>query len=199
MSASVLYRNKPYDGVRLIYDRVSYPVGTPIDLTYSEASGERYYYTLIGTTYSTEMEAATFKSFVSATMSGGVAHIVNLVPLLPGEMVHLQLRVTAMNASTTKGFLATTDAAFYHTGSVIQPVGGTAGVQYNIRKDFATASIYYLANATQSVTLLIGGEPGEVLDWSLFIEYSKSFHSISTPATPPPQKPIYPIQNNPTS
>lgn len=199
MSANILYRNKPYDGVRLIYDRVAFPTGIQVDTTYSEASGERFYYTLIGTTYSTEMEAATFKSFISATMSGGVAHYVNLVPLLPGELVHLQVRVSAMNASTDKAFLATTDAAFINTGSIIKPVGGTAGVQYNIRKDFATASIYYVPNGTQSVLMLLGGEPGEDLDWSMFIEYSKSFHSISQPETSPPLKPIYPIQNNPTA
>jgi hypothetical protein len=192
MSASVLYRNKPYSGVRLTYQRASFPTGTLVDTTYSEALGNRYYYTLLGTTFSTEMEAATYQSFISATMSGGIAHFVDLVPLLPGELVHLQTRVSAMNASSTKALIATTDAAFINTGSTIKPVGGTAAVTLNIRKDFMTASIYYVANGTQSVTLLLGGEAGEDLDWSIFVEYSKSFHSISSPASPPVSKPIYP-------
>lgn len=189
--SNILFRNRPFSGVRLSYDRVSFPTGTPVDTNFAEGSGQRYYYSVLGGTVSNSMESATFESFVGLTMSGAQTHFFELVPLLPGELVHLTTTVTAVNATFSRGFLANTDAAFINTGAEIKPIGGTAGIQYDIRTDYSTVNVAFVANGTASVVLYLTGQTGFTLDWSLFISYKKSFHSIANP-TIPSIKPIYP-------
>lgn len=189
--SNILFRNRPFSGVRLAYDRIAFPSGLPVDKNFAEGSGERYYYTLLGGTVSNSMEAATFDSFVGLTMSGAQTHFFDLVPLLPGEIVHITSTVTAVNATFSKGFLANTDAAFINTGTEIKPIGGTAGIQTNVRTDFSTVGISFVANGTASVSLFLSGQGGFNLDFSLFINYKKSYHSIASPTTPS-LKPIYP-------
>jgi hypothetical protein len=190
MPKNALFRNLEYDKVRFIYARTAFPSGSPVDTNYAEASGNRYYYSILGSSAS-DMEAATFNSFISVTMSGGAAHFIDLVPLLPGELVHLTTTITAVNDSVSKGLIADTNAAYINTGTEIKPIGGTISISYNIKKDFMTASVAYVDNGTASVGLLIGGELGENLDWNIFVSYKKGFHSISSTSSNP-SKPIYP-------
>lgn len=191
MSKNILFRNRPFSGVRLSYSRVSFPTGTPIDTNLAEARGDRYYYSLINGTVSNSMESATFESFVGLTMSGAQTHFFELVPLLPGELVHLTTTVTAVDGTFSGAFLANTDAAFINTGTEIKPIGGTAGIQYNVRTDFSTVGVAYVENGTASVVLYLSGQSGKTLDWSVYVSYKKSFHSISNPSLQP-IKPIYP-------
>lgn len=191
MAINALFKDIKYDKVRFTYTRASFPSGTLVDTNYSEGSGSRYYYNILGSTFS-DMEAATFQSFISVTMSGSAVHFIDLVPLEVGELVYLNTTITAVNASVTKGFIANTDAAYINTGSQIKPIGGTPSVSYNIKKDFMTASVFFIENGTQSIGLGIGGEAGENLDWNIFVSYKKSFHSISKPTQSSPVKPIYP-------
>lgn len=191
MAINALFKDIKFDKVRFSYQRTSFPSGTVVDTNYAEGSGSRYYYNLLGSTAS-DMEAATFQSFISVTMSGAAAHFIDLVPLEVGELVYLDTKITAVNDSVTKGLIAYTDAAYINTGSLIKPIGGTPSISYGIKKDFMTASVAFIENGTQSVALFIGGEAGENLDWNIFVSYRKSFHSISNPTQSPPLKPIYP-------
>lgn len=195
--ANVLLKNREFDGVRFIYTRYEFSTGTQVDQTYAEGSGNRYYYNILGSTASSEMEAATFKSFISVTMSGAVTHFIDLVPMEPGELVYFDMTVTTINGLVDKGFSANPKGTFIHTGTNIIPVGGTAsGLTYNIKTDFTDVSTEFMVNATSSIALCLTGQTGQVLDWNLFVDYKKSFHSISSPPGPtssPEPRPIYPI------
>jgi hypothetical protein len=194
MSVNILFKNREFDGVRFTYTRADFPSGTIVDQTYSEGSGNRYYFNILGSTASEQMEAATFQSFISVTMSGAVTHFIELVPMEPGELVYFDMTVTSVNGPVDKGFVANPKGSFIHTGSDILPVGGTAGLTYDIRTDFTSVNTAFIINATASVALGITCESGETLDWNLFVDYKKSFHSISSPPGPTgPPKPIYPI------
>ena len=188
---NILFRNRPFSGVRLAYNRVSFPTGTLVDTNFAEGSGQRYYYSLINGTVSNSMESATFESFVGLTMSGAQSHFFEFIPLLPGELVHIETTVTAVNASVSKGFISNIQAAYINTGSVIKPIGGTPSINYNIKSDFTSVNVALVENGTQSMTLYLVGQTGETLDWSVFIKYKKAFHSISNPSLQP-IKPIYP-------
>jgi hypothetical protein len=189
---NILFRSRPFSGVRLSYNRVSFPTGTPVDTNFAEGNGQRYYYSLINGTFSNSMESATFESFVGLTMSGAQSHFFELLPLLPGELAHIETTITAVNASVSKGFIANTQAAYINTGSVIKPIGGTPSVKYDIKSDFTNVNVAFVENGTQSMMLYLIGQGGENLDWSIFIKYKKAFHSISNPSLDP-LKPIYPI------
>jgi hypothetical protein len=188
MSASIIFKNKPFDGVRLTYDRVIFP-GTPLDSVYAEANGERYYYDILGTTQSS-MEASTFNAFISFTMSGAVTHFINLVPLESGTSVQFDMKVSAVNAAVNKGFIAYPRGGFINNGSAIVPIGGTAGLTYDIKKDFTGCDVAFIIN-TDSVAFGVSGQTGEALDWNISISYIKHFNIINNP-TPPPPGPIYP-------
>jgi hypothetical protein len=189
MSASILFRNKPFDGVRLTYNRVLSP-STPLDSFYAEANGERYYYDILGTTQSS-MEASTFNAFISFTMSGAVTHFIPLVPLEPGTSVQFDMKVSAVNAAINKGLVSYPKGGFIHTGTAITPIGGTAGLTYDIRKDFTGCNVDFLINGTSSVSIRCAGQTGETLDWNVSVSYVKHFNVINNP-TPPPPGPVYP-------
>jgi hypothetical protein len=192
MIKNLLFKNIDYSNVRFIYTRNEYPSGTPVDINYSDAAGDRYYYSVLGSSES-NTEAATFKSFISVTMSGSASHSIEIVPIAPGELVHLTTTITAVNASVSKGLIADTNVAYINTGTEIKPIGGTPSIEYNIKKDFMTASVAYVTNATQSISLVINGELGEVLDWNIYFCYKKGFHNISgTVSNPTVIYPDYP-------
>jgi hypothetical protein len=192
MSANILFKNKEYDGVRFTYTRLAFPSGTVVDTTYAEGSGNRYYYSILSGTASPDMEAATFESFISFTMSGAVTHFVDLVPMEPGESVYFDITATATNTGVTGGFFANPRAGYIHTGSEIKPIGGTAGITYDIRTDFPTMGIGFIINATASIALGVTCITGQTLDWDIFINYKKGYRAIVTPPGPTPPRPIYP-------
>lgn len=188
MSANILFKNREFNGVRLTYKRTD--GSSDIDTNYGEGRGDRFYYSILESDI-TQMEAATFNSFISVTQSGDVTHYIELVPMLPGELVDFNLTVSSINEDSTKGFISNPRGGFIHTGSVIKPIGGSASLSYDIKSDFSSVDTHFHVNGTQSISIAIVGESGEDLDWNLFIDYKKSFHSISSP-TQSQIKPIYP-------
>jgi hypothetical protein len=193
MSVNILFKNKPFSNVRFIYDRLAFPSGTPVDQTYADGSGNRYYYSIVNNNDEFQMEAAEFSSFISFTMSGNVTHFINAVPMEPGELIYFNIDVTGTNLAVDKGFVSNSRKGFIHDGTDILPIGGTAGMTFNSDNDFTSSvAAGYIINASASVAIAVSCDTGETIDWNLFIRYSKCYNAISNP-TPPLPGPIYPI------
>lgn len=193
MPVNTLFKNRPFSGVRFTYKRVAYPSGDPVDSSYSEGSGVRFYYSLLADDEVPLMEASSFESFISFTMSGAVTHLIEVVPMDKGDIVKFNTHITGANGLLTKGFLADMTGGFIHTGTDLLPIGGTAGLSYNIKTDFSTLDCEFIVNATQSISIGVSGEAGEIIDWNIFVEYKKSFSQILLGPTASDPKPIYPI------
>lgn len=193
---SILFRNKPFEGVRLAYK--TFVSGN--ELTYfSEGRGTRFYYSLIGGTDSTPaMEASTFQSFLSFTTSNYTVRDFSVIPMEPGETVFIESIATAVNSSGSKAFLSKSWCGFRHSGSQLAIIGGTPSLTYSVATDFTGVLFDIFASGTQSITFQFVGQSGESLDWDVYINYTKSFRALSNP-TPNPTKPIYPKPNLPSS
>lgn len=186
---SVLFRNKPFGGVRLSYQTTI--LGN--DVTYfSEGVGNRYYYTLIGSTNSTpQMESSSFQSFLSFTMSNYNVRDFTVIPMLPGEIVFIESTATAVNSDGSKAFLSRCWGGWRHSGTDLKIIGGTSSFTYSVATDFSGVAFDIFNSGTQSITFQFVGQTGETLDWDVYINYTKSFRSLSNPTVNPP-KPIYP-------
>jgi hypothetical protein len=184
---NTLFRNKPYDNVRLIY--TTFISGVETDY-YAEASGNRFYYSILGSTASSDMESATFKSFISITMSNYKVYTFDAIPMEPGETVLIESTAIGMNSSGSKAFISKTFGGFRHSGSEIKIIGGTSAFTYSVHKDFTGCDFEWFPNATQSIQFNVVGQNSETIDWDIHIEYTKGFHSISSGSQLP--KPIYP-------
>jgi len=184
---NTLFRYKPYDGVRLTY--TTFILGVE-NTFYAEASGNRYYYSLLGTTAS-DMESASFNSFISVTMSNYRVYTFDAIPMLPGESVFIESVALGMNSTGSKAFLSKTWGGFRHSGSTLQEIGGTGSFTYDVKKDFTGCDFEWFPNGTQSIYFNVVGQSGETIDWDIHIRYTKGFHSLATPGAPG-QKPIYP-------
>jgi hypothetical protein len=182
---NTLFKYKPYDGVRLIYTTF---ISGVENTYYAEANGNRYYYSLLGGTVS-DMESATFNSFISVTMSNYKVYTFDAIPMLPGETVFIESTAVALNSTGSKAFLSTTWGGFRHSGSALTVIGGS--MSYDVKKDFTGCDFEWFATGTSSVSFNVVGESGENLDWDIHINYTKGFHSISSPGSGKP-KPIYP-------
>lgn len=186
---NLLTRNNQYSGVRLVIQGAQ---GNDINYYYTEAAGDRYYFNQISSTASPDMESATFRSFLSFTMSNFQSFTFSLIPMEKGESVMIETRVVGINSSGSKGYMMRSFGGFRHSGTALQAIGGT--LVYDTRTDFTSASASFTASATASIVLRVTGQASESIDWDVHISYTKGFHSLSSAgstATPPP-KPIYP-------
>lgn len=183
------FKNKLYDSTRLTI--VGSQSGTQ-NLYYSEANGDRFYYTFVGATAAPDMQAASFNSFLSFTMSNAATYTFDLVPMQVGETVMIDTHIMGLNGPSLKGYVGRVFGGFKHSGSTLTMIGSS--LDYNTKTDFvATCKAEFYVNGTQSVSLRVVGQAGEFIDWDVFISYSKSFHSISLgPGGDPSSKPIYP-------
>lgn len=184
---NTLFKYKPYDGVRLTYTTF---ISGVENTYYAEANGNRYYYSILGTTAS-DMESASFNSFISVTMSGYKVYTIDAIPMEPGESVFIESTALAMNATGNKAFLSRTWGGFRHSGTTLQEIGGTGSFTYTVHKDFTGCDFEWFPTGTASISFNVVGQTGETLDWDIHISYTKGFHSITTPGSSNP-KPIYP-------
>lgn len=192
MPINLITKNFPYNGVRAVI--TASQSGTPYTY-FVEGSGQRYYVSPIGSTYS-QMESASFESFLSFTMSGFATYSVDLIPMQSGESVMIDTHVLAMNSSGSKAYTARVFGGFRHSGATLSAIGGSLDI--NTKSDFSTVAISFTNSATASVRMRIVGQTSENLDWDIHVSYTKGYHSISATASNA-NKPIYPKPNNPTS
>jgi len=163
---------------------------------YSEGGGNRFYVNRISSTASSEMESATFQSFLSFTMSGNLTYSFDLIPMDTGESAVINTIVYAQNSSGTKGFTQKAFGAWRHSGSTLACVGGS--MDLTNKTDFTTVAVSWTASATQSIKMTVVGQTSETIDWDVHINYTKGYHDILT-GTTNPQKPIYPSSPSATS
>lgn len=191
INKTLLLRNNSYEGARLTI------VGSQSGLTnyyYTEANGNRYYYSNIGEGSSQQiMESATFNSFLSFTMSGAVINDFNIIPMESGSTVMVETKAVASNLPGTKGYIMSSFGGFKHNGTSITVIGGP--LDYTHKSDFSVGQVYaeFVIIGTQSISLRTRGQVSETIDWDIHIKYTKGFHTLSTGGgtdnpiyTPPP-------------
>jgi hypothetical protein len=171
---NTLFKNNQYEKVRLIITGSQSGVE---NYYYTEADGDRYYYTTISSTASPKMESASFHSYLSCTMSGAVSYTFNLVPMFSGETCMIETKTSCINQSGSKGYLVDAFGGFRHTGSTLAIIGST--IAYTTKTDFSTVAATFTANGTASVRLTLTGQTSETLDWDVYIKYTKGFHTLS--------------------
>jgi uncharacterized protein RhaS with RHS repeats len=186
---NLLTRNNQYNGVRLV---IQGQQASDTHYYYTEAAGDRYYFNQVSSTASADMESATFRSFLSFTMSNFQSFTFSLIPMEAGESCMIETRVVGINKTGSKGYMMRSFGGFRHSGSTLQAIGGT--LQYDTRTDFTSASASFTASATASIVLRVTGQTSETIDWDVHISYTKGFHSLSYAGTTGsnPSKPIYP-------
>jgi hypothetical protein len=123
------------------------------------------------------MESASFHSYLSCTMSGAVSYTFNLVPMFSGETCMIETKTSCINQSGSKGYLVDAFGGFRHTGSTLAIIGST--INYTTKTDFSTVAATFTANGTASVRLTLTGQTSEILDWDVYIKYTKGFHTLS--------------------
>jgi hypothetical protein len=188
MPKNLIVKNIPFDRVRAVI--TASQSSTPYTY-YSEGDGNRFYVNAISSTASPVMEAATFNSFLSFTMSGFATFSFDLIPMSTGNSAIIETTIYAQNTAGTKGFAQTTFGAFRHSGSALTAVGGS--VNNTTKTDFTSVSATWTAAGTQSIRLTCVGQTSETLDWDVHISYKKGFHTILTGTQSiPPLRPIYP-------
>ena len=173
---NLLTKNRRYENSRLVIvgsqssDQVYY---------YTEATGNRYYYNLVGGTNSNfDMESATFETFLSFTMSGATTYTFDIVPMTTGNSCFLDFKCVALNQSGSKGYLMKSFGGYRHTGSALSIVGGS--IDYSSKTDFTSASASFTASGTSSIQLRVSGQTSETIDWDIHIKYYKGFHDLLT-------------------
>ena len=188
MPKNLLVKNIPFDRVRAVITASQ----SSVPFTYySEGEGNRFYVNAVSSTASPVMEAATFNSFLSFTMSGFATFSFDLIPMGTGNSAIIETKIYAQNTAGTKGFVQETFGAWRHSGSALQAVGGS--MVNTSRTDFTTVAASWTASGTQSVRLTCVGQTSETLDWDVHISYRKGFHTILTGTSSiPPLRPIYP-------
>lgn len=184
---NLLIRNISYDKVRLTLVGSQSSV---LNYYYTEASGNRYYFTQVSSTASADMEAATFNAFLSFTMSGNVTFTFDLIPMNYEETCMIETKVVGINSTGSKGYLMSSFGGFRHAGATMPIIGST--INYTTKTDFTTASASFVASGTQSVVMRVQGQTSEVIDWDIHINYIKGFHSLTSTSPGDVAKPIYP-------
>jgi hypothetical protein len=111
-------------------------------------------------------------------MSNNVSYTFNLVPMFSGETCMIETKASCINQSGSKGYLVDSFGGFRHTGSALSIVGST--INYTTKTDFSTVAATFTANGTASVRLTLTGQTSEVLDWDVYIKYTKGFHTLTT-------------------
>lgn len=173
----LLIKNNKYDGVRAVIQASQSSI---YNYYYTEAQGDRYYFTITGSTASKSMESASFESYLAFTMSGATTYDFTLIPMSPGETCFIETKASCANSSSSKGYIVDTFGGFRHTGSTLPIIGST--INYTTKTDFTTVGITFSASGTQSINMKVTGQTSEVLDWDVYIKYTKMFHTLtSTP------------------
>ena len=167
---NTLFKFKPYDGVRLVYSTF---ISGVENTYYAEASGNRYYYSILGSSAS-DMESATFNSFISVTMSNYKVYTFDAIPMEPGETVFIEATAVALNSTGSSAFLSRTSFT------------------YTVHNDFSGCDFEWFPTGTQSISFNLVGQNSQTLDWDVHIKYTKGFHSITSGGSS--QKPIYPVE-----
>ena len=188
MPKNLLVKNIPFDRVRAVI--TASQSGTAFTY-YSEGEGNRFYVNAVSSTASPVMEAASFTSFLSFTMSGAVSYSFDLIPLSSGNSTIIDTYIYGQNSAGSKGFVQHSVGAFRHSGSSISIVGGS--MVTDTRTDFTSVAASWTASGTQSVKLTVTGQTSENIDFDVHIHYKKGFHTILSGTTSiPPLRPIYP-------
>lgn len=170
---SVMIKNKEYDGVRLTI------VGSQSGQTYyhySEAVGVRSFVNEIGNPTSS-MDSVSFNAYLSFTSSGTQSWDFNLVPMEYGSTSIIETKILGMKSDGTKGFLMNSFGGYRHSGSALTKIGGS--FTYDYKSDFTGATAYFTASATASISLIIGGSSGDIIDWDVHIKYTKGYHTLT--------------------
>jgi len=171
---NTLFKNNKYEKVRLL---ISGSQSGTLNYYYTEADGDRYYYTSISSTASPSMESASFNSYLSCTMSGAATYTFDLVPMSLGETVMIETKASCINQSGSKGYLVDVFGGYRHTGSTLVAIGST--LNYTTKTDFTTVAASFSASGTASVRLTLTGQTSETLDWDVYIKYTKGFHTLT--------------------
>jgi len=176
MIKNLLIKNNTYDGVRAVIQASQSGVN---NFYYTEARGDRYYYSITGSTASPVLETVNFNAYLSFTMSGAVTYELKMIPMAKGDTCFLNMSCSAVNASGSKGYLSKVFGGFRHTGSALSIVGGS--IDYETKTDFTSAvGVSFSASGTQSVRMVLTGQASEVIDWDIYVNYTKGYHTLIT-------------------
>jgi hypothetical protein len=176
MIKNLLIKNNTYDGVRAVIQASQSGVN---NFYYTEARGDRYYYSITGSTQSPVLETVNFNAYLSFTMSGAVTYELKMIPMAKGDTCFLNMSCSAVNASGSKGYLSKVFGGFRHTGSALSIVGGS--IDYETKTDFTSAvGVSFSASGTQSVRMVLTGQASEVIDWDIYVNYTKGYHTLIT-------------------
>jgi hypothetical protein len=96
-----------------------------------------------------------------------------------GDTCFLNMSCSAVNASASKGYLSKVFGGFRHTGTALSIIGGT--IDYETKTDFTSAvGVSFSAKGTQSVRMVLTGQTSEVIDWDIYVNYTKGYHTLTT-------------------
>jgi hypothetical protein len=184
---NLIIKQKEYQDVRSVI--VASQSGNQ-SIFYAEGNGDRYYINQISATATPVLEAATFNSFLSFTMSGLGTFSMQMVPMATGESVFIDMQIYGQNSASTKGYAEKVMTAYRHSGSALSRIGA---IQSNKISDFTSAvGVTFSTTATASVDLIVYGETGELIDFDIYIQYKKGYHAIQNINQPQTISPIYP-------
>jgi len=173
---NLLIKNNHYDGVRAVITASQSGI---TNYYYTEAQGDRFYYTITGATASPRLETVTFDAYLSFTMSGSATYTFDIIPMRAGETCFLDVSTTAVNADCSKGYIAKTFGGFRHTGTTLAKVQNQIDIQNH--SDFSSAvKMDFQASGTASVQMILTGQSGEVIDWDIYLKYTKGYHTLTT-------------------
>lgn len=172
---NLLIKNNTYNGVRAVIQASQSGV---TNYYYTEARGDRYYYSITGSTQSPTLETVNFNAYLSFTMSNAVTYELQMIPMGKGDTCFLNMSCTAINASGSKGYLSKVFGGFRHTGSALSVIGGS--IDYETKTDFTTVGVSFSAYGTQSVRMVLTGQTSEVIDWDIYVNYTKGYHTLTT-------------------
>jgi hypothetical protein len=172
---NLLIKNNTYSGVRAVIQASQSGVN---NYYYTEARGDRYYYSVTGSTQSPTLETVNFNAYLSFTMSNAVTYELQIIPMSKGDTCFLNMSCTAINASGSKGYLSKVFGGFRHTGSALSIIGGS--IDYETKTDFTTVGVSFSAFGTQSVRMVLTGQTSEVIDWDIYVNYTKGYHTLTT-------------------
>ena len=176
MIKNLLIKNNTYEGVRAVIQASQSGVN---NYYYTEARGDRYYYSITGSTQSPRLETVTFDGYLSFTMSGAVTYTLDIIPMNTGETCFLDVQCTAVNASCSKGYVAKAFGGFRHTGSALAKIQNQIDITNH--SDFSSGvAMDFSAAGTQSVKMTLTGVAGETIDWDIYLKYTKGYHTLTT-------------------
>jgi len=173
---NLLIKNNTYDGVRAVIQASQSGVD---NYYYTEARGDRYYYSVTGATAAPRLETVTFDAYLSFTMSGAVTYTFDIIPMRAGETCFLDVQCTAVNADCSKGYVAKAFGGFRHNGTALSKIQNQIDITNH--SDFSSGvAMDFSAAGTQSVRMSITGKAGETIDWDIYLKYTKGYHTLTT-------------------